>query len=179
MQAKANVPYSEYLKPTFDRMRQDGILLVAQAPNGKPNVMTIGWGTVGVIWGKPVFIVLVRPSRYTYGLLEKSLEFTVNVQTPDMRKVAEYCGSRSGRDVDKFDSLNLTAIKSAYVNPPLIAECAIHYECQIIHRNDVEPDELARQVVTGCYTQNDFHRIYFGEILRTCIDPQKIQGIQG
>ena len=171
---KVDVGFSDYLKETNEVMGRDGILLVSRAPDGKPNAMTIGWGTAGIIWGRPVFVVLVRPSRYTYACLEKTPEFTINVQTPDMAKVAEFCGTESGRGVDKFAKLGLTALPSAHVAPALIGECAIHYECQVVHRNDVQPDELARQIITGCYPQKDFHRIYFGEILRTCIDPEKI-----
>ena len=176
--AKSNTPFTRHLEITYRVMREQGVLLVTQSHEGKPNVMTIGWGMIGIIWGKPIFLVLVRPSRYTYGLLEKSLEFTVNVQPPEMRRVADFCGTHSGRDTDKFKALDLTPAKSAFVHPPIIDQCAIHYECQVVHRNDVSPDELARQILTGCYAQDDIHRIYYGEILRTCIDPGKIQTLE-
>ena len=67
---EANTDFSDYLKETFGVMNQMGVLLVSGAID-KPNVMTIGWGTAGIIWGKPTFITLVRPSRYTHGLIEK------------------------------------------------------------------------------------------------------------
>lgn len=172
---KVDCSFSNHLRETYDVMSRDGILLVSRAPHGKPNAMTIGWALIGIVWGKPIAAVLVRPSRYSYGCLERVPEFTINVQTPDMKKVAAFCGSRSGRDVDKFATLGLTALASREVDPPLIDECAIHYECRVVHRNDVLPDELARQIVTGCYAQGDFHRVYFGEILRACIDPERIK----
>jgi len=172
--AKENVGFSDYLKETYHVMARDGLLLVSQAQRGKPNAMAIGWGSVGIIWGKPIFVVLVRPSRYTYGCIEQVPEFTVNVPTADMKKVVQFCGSRSGRDIDKFARMKLTAVPSAEVSPPLIGECAIHYECRVVHRNDVLPDALARQIVTGCYAQGDFHRVYFGEILRVCVDREKV-----
>ncbi len=65
MSDKIEVSYTDYLKETLDTVRKPGLLLVAADADGKPNAMTIGWGTVGIIWGKPIFIVLVRPSRYT------------------------------------------------------------------------------------------------------------------
>jgi flavin reductase (DIM6/NTAB) family NADH-FMN oxidoreductase RutF len=172
---KRNVEYFEHLDVTYQRMAGDGILLVSAAPHNRPNAMTIGWGTVGIVWGRPMFLVLVRPSRYTYGCLEKTPEFTVNVQTPEMAEVARVCGTASGRDLDKFAELGLTAVPSVNVTPPLIDECAIHYECRIVHRNDIIPDELARQIVSGSYPQGDFHRVYFGEILRTCVDDAKLK----
>jgi len=176
--SKVDVAFSEYLKETYQVMARDGLLLVSQAHAGKPNAMAIGWGTVGIIWGRPIFIVLVRPSRYTYGCIEKVPEFTVNVPTPDMKEAVQFCGSHSGRDVDKFRQLGLTTVMSSHVDPPLIEQCAIHYECRVVHRNDIQPDEMARQIITGSYAQGDFHRVYFGEILRACVDLEKIAAMK-
>jgi hypothetical protein len=78
--------FTGYLKETFEVMNDLGLLLVS-GDMDKPNVMAIGWGTAGITWGKPLFVVLVRPSRYTYGLIEKSGEFTVNVPFPEMEEV--------------------------------------------------------------------------------------------
>ena len=64
--AKVTIPYTDFFAETMRRMRDDGLLLVTTDAGGKPNVMTIGWGTIGSIWGRPVFVVLVRPSRYSY-----------------------------------------------------------------------------------------------------------------
>ncbi len=172
--SKMNVAFADHLKETYKALAGHGVLLVSQANPNKPNVMTIGWGSAGIIWGKPIFTVLVRPSRYTYGCLEKVPEFTVNVPTPDMKDIVAFCGRTSGRDMDKFKELGLATEASMHVSPPLIARCAIHYECRVVHRNDVIPDELARQIITGLYAQGDFHRVYFGEILRTCVDADKI-----
>jgi flavin reductase (DIM6/NTAB) family NADH-FMN oxidoreductase RutF len=176
--SKTDVAFSDYIKETYDVMARDGILLVSQAHAGKPNAMTIGWGTIGIIWGIPIFVVLVRPSRYTYGCIEKVPEFTVNVPTADMKEIVKFCGSRSGRDLDKFERMGLTALKSANVDPPLIAECAIHYECRVVHRNDVLPDELARRIITGLYPQGDFHRVFFGQILRACVGKKKLADLK-
>ena len=76
---KVTIRYTDYFRETIQRMCEDGLLLVTSGADGKPNVMTIGWGTLGVIWGRPVFLVLVRPSRHTYRRLEQVGEFTVNV----------------------------------------------------------------------------------------------------
>ncbi|TET93780.1 flavin reductase family protein, partial [Candidatus Aerophobetes bacterium] len=75
---EVDMDFTRYLKETFEMMNEVGLLL-ASGDMDKSNVMAIGWGTAGIIWGKPVFIVLVRPSRYTYGLIEKIGQFTVNV----------------------------------------------------------------------------------------------------
>ena len=110
--AKVPVRYTDYFAQTIQRMREDGLLLVTQGADGKPNVMTIGWGTMGSIWSRPIFIVLVRPSRYTYGRLEEVSDFTVNVPPRELAAAASHCGTVSGRDHDKFQEMHLTAMPS-------------------------------------------------------------------
>jgi len=161
---EVDTSFIHYLKETFGIMNNLGVLLVSGNMN-KFNVMTIGWGTAGIIWGKPVFCVLVRPSRYTYGLIEKNGEFTVNVPTPGMEEVVSFCGTVSGRNHDKFKEKNLTAIPGKKVKCPIIKECSISYECQVVHKNDVVPGELFSDIPPEYYLQGDYHRVYFGEIL--------------
>ena len=103
--AKVRARYTDYFAQTIQRMREDGLLLVTQGTDGKPNVMTIGWGTMGVIWSRPIFIVLVRPSRYTYSRLEEISDFTVNVPPRELAAAASHCGTVSGRDHDKWPGL--------------------------------------------------------------------------
>ncbi|MGQ9630521.1 MAG: flavin reductase family protein [bacterium] len=163
--AKVEVYYADYLKETFQVMGKEGLLLASQDGKGKPNAMTIGWGTVGIIWGKPVFVVLVRPSRYTYGLIESSGAFTVNVPPRELAEVVSFCGTVSGRDHDKFRERGLTAVPGKHVKAPIIEECVINYECRVVHKNDVLKDELDPRIRSSSYPAGDFHRVYFGEIL--------------
>lgn len=161
------VPFMKYADETVKRMMGGGLLLTSLDASGKPNAMTIGWGTIGEIWGKPMFIVLVRPSRYTYECIEATGDFTVGVPAAGMKEIVEYCGSKSGRDVDKFKEKGLTAVKGGAVKSPIIKECIINYECKVVHKNDVIPENLARDITEGAYPSGDFHRVYFGEILAT------------
>ena len=79
-----------------------GILLTTKA-NGKVNTMTIGWGTVGIEWGRPMFVAYVRESRFTRQLLDQNPEFTVNCPIGDVdKKILGVCGTKSGRDTDWF-----------------------------------------------------------------------------
>ncbi|MBZ5671484.1 MAG: flavin reductase family protein [Acidobacteriia bacterium] len=173
--AKVRVRYTDYFAQTIQRMREDGLLLVTQGGDGKPNVMTIGWGTMGSIWSRPVFIVLVRPSRHTYSRLEQASDFTVNVPPRDLAAAASYCGTVSGRDHDKFQEMHLTPIPSREVRPPILKECVVHYECRTLHRNDVVPETLAQAVREEAYPGGDFHRIYFGEIVAAYADEDAAQ----
>ena len=163
--AKKQVGYSDCIEEIIKGFNEDRVLLVSQGNQGIPNAMTIGWGQVGIIWRKPIFTVLVRPSRYTYSLIEQSGDFTVNVLPSSLKEVAQYCGTASGRDRDKFKEKGLTAVPSLKVKAPLIQECLLHVECRIVYRNDLVPSELAALLVSSLYPKGDFHRLYFGEIL--------------
>jgi len=167
---KVQVRFTDYFAQTIQRMREDGLLLASVGADGKANVMTIGWGTMGCIWSRPVFIVLVRPSRHTYGRLEQVSDFTVNVPPRELAAALSYCGSVSGRDHDKFQEAQLTLIPSREVRSPIIKECVVHYECRTLHRNDLAPAALAQAVREEFYPGGDFHRVYFGEIVAAYAD---------
>ena len=168
--SKVTVEYTDYLAEMIKRMREDGLLMVTSSSDGKPNVMTIGWVSVGILWSLPVFVVLVRPSRYTYSRLEEVDEFTVNVPAKELAEAALHCGSVSGRDNDKFKDMGLTCVEGRKVKVPVIQECVMHYECRVVHENEVIPEALDKAIVDGAYPQGDFHRIYYGQILATYAD---------
>ena len=167
---KVDVHYADYVKPMFELMSTTGILLVSNNPQGRPNPMTIGWGTVGVVWGRPMFVALVRPSRYTYECLEHSGDFTINVQPKDRKDWVDLCGSVSGRDRDKLAELGLTAVPAKHVSTPIIKECRIHYECRVVHHNDIILGNLEEDIISEYYPERDHHRVYYGQILRSCIE---------
>lgn len=157
-------------RETYVRMANDGILLASLDAASKLNPMTIGWGVFGWIWSKPIFTVLVRPSRYTYGCVEATGDFTVNVQPADRKDIADFCGTVSGRDHDKMAELDLTALPSTRVNSPGIAECPIVFQCAVVHLNDVRPAELRQDIKGEYYPDGDFHRVYFGQILNVSVE---------
>ena len=163
--AKIAVDYKDYLEETIKSFEEDRVLLASQGKDGLPNAMAIGWGTIGIIWRKPIFIVLVRPSRYTYKLIEETGEFTVNIVPPPLKEVVQYCGTVSGRDHNKFKGKQLTAIPSMKVKTPIIKEGILHFECQVVNKNDLIPSELGNSIVPELYPKGDFHRLYFGGIL--------------
>jgi flavin reductase (DIM6/NTAB) family NADH-FMN oxidoreductase RutF len=164
--ALQEIPYSRNLERTLDRMTKGGLLLTSAGPDGRPNVMTIGWATPGIIWGRQIFTVLVRPSRYTFGNIEATGEFAVCVPTAEMRDVCMYCGSNSGRDTNKFEGADLIPIEAAMIGAPLIEQCVRHYECRVVHCNDVLDAALDPEVRAECYPGGDLHRVYHGQILR-------------
>jgi len=146
---------------TIEILDGNGALLVS---GDLPNAMTIGWGTIGIIWGRPVFIVYVRPTRYTFQLMEKSEAFSVNFLSERYSREINICGTRSGKDTDKIASCNFTMVKGILIPTPYIAESTFHYECRIIERNTVDPVTLDQLIINRYYPLKDFHRLYFGEI---------------
>jgi flavin reductase (DIM6/NTAB) family NADH-FMN oxidoreductase RutF len=167
---KETVPYSTYLDETLGLLTHPGLLLVSQGRDGMPNAMAIGWGMIGIIWGKQIFTVLVRPSRYTFSRLAESDSFTVNVPSPALYDAVDFCGTRSGRDVDKFAECHMTAEPSQTVTTPGIAESPVIYECRIVHTTDVINASLDPQIVSDAYPSGNFHHIYHGEILAVRAD---------
>ncbi len=161
---KKETGLTDNAQAVVDKLDDCGCLLVS-GDGGEANVMTIGWGQIGWLWGKPVFIVAVRPSRYTFGFMEKSGEFTVNVPSDDMGEVAEYCGSVSGRDVDKFEEKNLTLVDGKNVDVPTIGECDTSYECKVLYKFKLDPDDVPGDDVGKWYADNDYHTLYIGEIV--------------
>ena len=160
----------EFVNP-FDYANQinhaleKGILLTTKA-EGKVNTMTIGWGTLGIQWGKPIYTVFVRESRYTKELLDKNGEFTINVPVGELDKsILGVCGTRSGRDMDKIKELGLTLEESNCISVPGIKELPLTLECKVIYRQDQDEKAIQPEDIARYYPQGDFHTAYYGQVL--------------
>jgi flavin reductase (DIM6/NTAB) family NADH-FMN oxidoreductase RutF len=158
---KKEIGVFDALEVTMKQLGGNGLLLAA----GPGNPMTVGWATFGIIWGKPVATVLVRPSRFTFHFMEEEQDFSINVMTDDFAKEVAYCGSHSGRDGDKIEECGLTLTKGNRIEAPFIDESIVHYECRRVHRNNVLNPDLDGGIVRTYYPAGDFHRIYYGEVL--------------
>ena len=129
------------------------------------NTMTIGWGTFGVIWTRPVFMVAVRNTRHTFKLIERAPDYTVSVPTTTEAKGAlAFCGTHSGKDWDKFAETGLSAITARAVASPLVDVEGIHYECRTLLREAMAPDLMAPELLSY-YPEKDYHSLYFGEVV--------------
>ena len=177
--ARETIHYTGYFDQVCKVLGDWGALILSLDANGKPNPMTIGWGTLGIVWGRPMWVVLVRPSRYTYGCLEHTGDFTVNVPPASLDDVAMFCGTVSGRDHDKMAEKGLTVEPSEAIISPGIAECPIIYECKVVQKTDVVPATFDPKIVEQAYPRGDFHRVYFGEVLRTTADRKGLETLLG
>ena len=156
-----------------------GILLTTAA-EGKVNTMTIGWGHIGIEWGKPIFVAYVRETRHTKQMLEKNGEFTVNVPVGEFdAKILGFCGSKSGRDTDKIAQLGLTLEAPEKISVPGIRQLPLTLECKVIYRQDQELSAIPGPVLDRYYPQNvestfpgsnrDHHIAFYGEIVNAYI----------
>ena len=156
--------YLEQLNLITDKMAHGGVFL--NVAGEKPNTMTIGWGAACYMWGRPVFVALVRPQRYTYELLRHTDIFTVSVPTKDpLRRELAFAGSASGHDEDKFSGHGLTAVPALKVPAPIVGECGLHIECRIVLRQDMTEDRMAQEILDYTYKAHDLHAMYFGEVV--------------
>ena len=161
------VKYTEYAQTVIDTVAKGAFLTTHHA--GKTNTMTIGWGSIGPIWRKPMFMVLVRQSRYTHELIEKAGEFTVSIPGSDLQQALGLCGTKSGRDMDKISAANLTLSAGQKIGTPVIAGCKLHFECKIVSKQEIPIETLEKSIQEACYPDGDHHTLYFGEIL-TCYE---------
>ena len=173
---RIEVDYRDYFRPIADGLQSGGLLLVSNDTAGKPNPITIGWGTLGPIWGRGVFVAMIRPSRHTFGLVETTGDFTVNLLPRGMSRALAFCGTRSGRDVDKFAAVGLTPEPSQHVKSASIAEATLTLECVVVEKADMAPESLSGAITASFYAEGDFHRLYFGEIVAAYADDSLMPG---
>lgn len=98
--------------------------------DGEKNIITVAWtGTINT--NPPMTYVSIRPERYSYEMIKKSGEFVINLVTEKLAYACDYCGVRSGKDIDKFKEMKLTAVKGNEVLAPLIYESPVNIECKV------------------------------------------------
>jgi flavin reductase (DIM6/NTAB) family NADH-FMN oxidoreductase RutF len=113
-----------------ERLYPNPVVLVSCSDGSKDNIITLAW--VGTVCSSPPMIsISIRPSRYSHGLITTSMEFVVNIPDEKMIEACNFCGTKSGRDIDKFKELSFTKDDGLKVNAPLIKECHINIECRV------------------------------------------------
>ena len=143
----------------------DWALVTAGTPQAY-NTMTVSWGGVGVIWGKDVAFIFVRQSRYTLAFLEKHDRFTISFYPPEYRKALAYCGSESGRNVDKAKETGLTP---AFDGAPYFEEASAVLHCRKMAKYDLLPEGFLTDDAASNYTDGNYHRMFIAEIERVCV----------
>lgn len=175
---KKEINVFEYADRILKGLQRGALLTTRNGDN--VNTMTISWGTLGIEWGKPIFITFVREHRFTRELLDRYPEFTVNIPTEASdRKIGGFCGMNSGRDVDKVAAMNLTLVPSEEVKVPGIAEYPITLECKLLYRQSQDPTAIPEEIRKLDYPEEigsdaplanrDYHTAYYGEIVKAYV----------
>ncbi len=139
-----------------------GALLSVVRPSGEVNTMTVSWGQAGVLWNKDVCTVYVRPTRYTYGFCEEAEIFTLSFLDEGKKDVLSFCGTKSGRDVDKFEACGLKyAIKNGAC---ILDDAGITLVLKKLYAQNMTCDCFTDTSPLSNYKAGDFHRIYTCEI---------------
>lgn len=136
----------------------------------RPNPMTVSWGGLGTLWNRPVATVYVRPTRHTWGLLNEHPEFTLNVLPADRRPALELCGTKSGRDLDKWAAAGLAPEASEAVAVPRVAGARLAFECRVLATFEVDPARFLDPTIEKLYAAKDYHRVFLGEVVAAWAD---------
>lgn len=120
----------EIFKPGNMLYPLPAVMISCMDAEKKPNIITVAWaGTVCT--NPPMVSISVRKERYSYGLIKQSGEFVINLVNEKLTYACDYCGVRSGRDIDKFKEMKLTAGKASTIETPIITESPVNIECKV------------------------------------------------
>ncbi len=155
--------FTSNLEESMNALTQKGAFLTAKS-EGLVNTMTISWGFIGMFWAKPIFIVGVRPQRYTKEIIDKAASFTVSVPFGTLAEELKICGTKSGKDIDKSTLVEFVPAKK--VDSPVVKGCNMYYECEILTADDLKEAFIPEDIRNRLYKQ-DYHKLYFGQIIET------------
>ena len=131
------------------------VLVSVADQDGNTNIITVAWaGTVCT--NPPMVSVSIRPERYSYHMIEESGEFVINLTTEKLAYATDYCGVKSGRDVDKFKEAKLTRERAEYVGAPIIKESPVNIECRVIKKEELGTHHMFLAEVLAVHVDEDY-----------------------
>ena len=145
----------EYWKPGNMIYPVPAVMVSCQRKNEKPNIITVAW-TGTICTNPPMAYVSIRPERYSYDIIKESKEFVINLTTKELAYAADYCGVKSGRNIDKFKEMKLTAIDSKNVSCPSIKESPVNIECRVIEIKELGSHHMFIAEVVGVTIENKY-----------------------
>jgi len=157
MMSVADVPLNE-----FSRLLHpfNATLITCQGKDGTPNALAIAW-IMPVSLNPPMLIFSIKKGRHSYGMMEQTREFVVNIARFEMARQVLYCGRKSGKDVNKLKETGLTAGKARKVSVPIINECVAHVECTVEDMIPKGDHVLVIGNVVAAYAREEvFKRVY-------------------
>jgi flavin reductase (DIM6/NTAB) family NADH-FMN oxidoreductase RutF len=162
---RKDIALTDLVVPAFGVWDPGWFLLTAgeNRPGGF-NSMTVAWGALGYMWGRPLAVVVVRPQRYTFGFMEKNNSFSLCAFPDSCRDALSLLGSKSGRDGDKIGASGLTPVPLTQIASPGYAEAELILECRKTYFDDLDPAHFLAEFIAPNY-RGDYHRMYFGQVV--------------
>ena len=164
MQKEINV---RELKENFVKMINDDWALLTAGKTDDFNTMTVSWGGIGELWGKDVCFVFVRPQRYTFEFMEKNDYFSLSFFGGEYKKELGICGSKSGRNIDKMAETGFTPVDFKVATG--YEQAKVNIILKKLAYQDMKPDGFIDETIMNNYANNDFHRVYVGEIVKVVV----------
>ena len=146
----------------FSKFDKQWALLCAGTKE-KHNTMTVSWGGMGTLWGRPVVTVYVRPARYTFGFLNESEYFTLSFYPEEYRKVLGVLGAKSGREMDKMHASGLTP--KFLADGVTFEEAEVTLVCRKLFCQPMPEENIPQEILSQYYQDHDIHDMYIGEVI--------------
>ncbi len=146
----------------FDQFDKKWALLTAGTKDAF-NTMTISWGGLGTLWGKPVATVYVRQARYTHEFMDNNDYFTISFYPEEYKKVLSVLGSKSGRDIDKMNESGLVA--RAFDNTMTFEEAEVTLVCKKLFKQTLDANNMPEDIKNKFYEGQSDHDMFIGEVV--------------
>ena len=158
---------NEITESPFKLIGKDWALVTAGSES-KFNTMTVSWGGVGIMWGKPVAFTFIRPQRYTIEFIEKEDCFTMSFFDEKYKDALTFCGSKSGRDYDKPKETGLTP---AFTEDgiPYFEEARLVLVCKKMYAQDLNAESVIDKENVEKWYKDDFHKMFVSEIKKVLV----------
>ena len=167
MQKEINI---RELKDNFVKMISNDWALLTAGKSDDFNTMTVSWGGIGELWNKDVCFVFVRPQRYTYEFMEKNDYFSLSFFGGEYKKELGVCGSKSGRDIDKMAETGFIPVDLGEATG--FEQAKVNVVLKKLAYQDMKPDGFIDKSIMNNYANNDFHRVYVGEIVKVVLNDE-------
>ena len=148
----------------FVKMLSEDWALLTAGKDDRFNTMTVSWGGGGELWNKDVAFLFVRPQRYTYQFIENNDYFTLSFFGVEYKNELGICGSKSGRDIDKMAEPGFLPVD--FENAVGYEQAKVNVVLKKLAYQDMKPDGFIDESIMNNYANNDFHRVYVGEIVK-------------
>ncbi len=148
---------------TFEMIGKQWMLVTAKNSKGQVNTMTASWGGVGIMWGKPVAFIFIRPQRYTKEFVDDSNYVSLTFFEEKYRSMLKYMGTVSGRNEDKIKHESLTVAE--YDGCPYFEEASVVFKARKLYAQDLDKDCIIdNEIIDKWYPNDDWHTMYVCEI---------------